>query len=60
MYAVYDEGFEEDGAVVGITGEFVDHASGWRCAAVWRMDTAGEGEEEEAQGLSVSLSRVLV
>lgn len=25
MYTVYDEGFKEDGAVVGFTGEFVDH-----------------------------------
>jgi hypothetical protein len=26
VYTVYDEGFEEDGAVVGLSGEFIDHA----------------------------------
>jgi len=29
VYAVYDEGLKEDGAVVGFAGEFVDHASVW-------------------------------
>lgn len=28
VYAVYDEGLEQNGAVVGFTGEFVDHSSG--------------------------------
>lgn len=27
VYAVYDERLEQDGAVVGFTGEFVDHSS---------------------------------
>ena len=26
VYAVYDEGLEQNGAVVGFTGEFVDHS----------------------------------
>ena len=26
VYTVNDEGFEKDGAVVGFTSEFVDHA----------------------------------
>lgn len=28
VYAIYDEGFEQNGAVVGFTGEFVDHTLG--------------------------------
>jgi hypothetical protein len=37
VYTVYDEGFEEDGAVVGFTGLLVDHSGVGECALVLLM-----------------------
>lgn len=56
VYAVHDEGFEEDGAVVGYTGLLVDHSGVGECALVLlmrqeygaRLVRTEEGKEENA------------
>jgi len=40
VYAIYDEGFEKYGAVVGFSGEFVNHACGEGRGTATRVDEA--------------------
>ena len=49
MYAVHDEGFEEDGAVVGCPFQFVDHGHRDRLDAV-SLGVYGGVEDEEGSG----------
>jgi len=46
VYAIYDEGFEENGAVVGFSGEFIDHT----CFKIKPDSQRGDSAKQEIRG----------
>jgi len=48
VYAIYDEGLEENGAVVGFTGEFINHT----CFKIPPDGQRGDSAEQEIRGFA--------
>lgn len=57
MYAIYDEGLEQNGAVVGFSGEFVNHASGGGDVHSRDGRDGGRGKRERVDGTATGQLR---
>jgi len=58
VYTVYDERLEQNGAVIGFTGEFVNHTSGEGQGCVLAMDAVRREGEYAPAGTKASRSIV--